>query len=175
MLHDLALDDAEVAELLPPDRRTAALRRQARGWPAVLGLAAYATAADVPLDGRRPLGTRSTTTSPRSSSTARHVDVQRSLTALSVLCAADRRRTRGLRRSGQPAPRSSRRGSPTRPTGEIEVHPLARDFLLAKLRIQPDVDDVLRAAFASRPSTKSSMTRRLLCIETFDSTTALRD
>ncbi len=46
---ELAMDEAEVAQLLPPDRRTAALRRQARGWPAVIGLAAHARLADVDL------------------------------------------------------------------------------------------------------------------------------
>ena len=45
----LALDESEVAQLLPPDRRTAELRRQARGWPAVIGLAAHARLADVDL------------------------------------------------------------------------------------------------------------------------------
>ena len=35
--HDLALDQAEVADLLPPDRMTTALARQARGWPLCLG------------------------------------------------------------------------------------------------------------------------------------------
>ena len=37
-----------LAELLPPNRRTAALRRQARGWPAVIALAAYSDRANVP-------------------------------------------------------------------------------------------------------------------------------
>ena len=64
------LDEAEVAQLLPPDRRTAGLRRQARGWPAVIGLAAHAASRRRRPDRGLALGDSSTTTSQRSSSIA---------------------------------------------------------------------------------------------------------
>lgn len=46
---DLALDPEEIAELLPPSRHTAAFVEQARGWPAVIALAAHLRSEDAPV------------------------------------------------------------------------------------------------------------------------------
>ena len=44
-------------------------------------------------------------------------------------------------------PKLSPQGSAYEAGGRVEVHPLARAFVLEKLRSQPDADDVARAAF----------------------------
>ena len=145
---DLALDDAEVAELLPPDRRTAALRRQARGWPAVLGLAAYSNASDVPLTADALSATLYDYFAEELFDSASH-DVQRALTAFSVLSPLTVDELADFIGVREPAAQVVSSGLAYETDGRIEVHPLARDFLLAKLKDRPDVDAVARAAFAS--------------------------
>ncbi len=145
---DLALDDTEVAELLPPDRRTAALRRQARGWPAVLGLIAYSTAADVPL-------TVDAVSAALYDYFAEELfdraspDLQRVLTALSVFSPVSVSELVELANVEDAAAQVVSSGLAYETEDQIEVHPLARDFLLAKLKDRPDADEVVRVAFDS--------------------------
>ena len=146
MPHDLALDEAEVADLLPPDRMTTALRRQARGWPAVLGLAAYARRTDVP-------------TTVESLSAALYeflaeelfdnatVEVRRGLTALAVLPPLSLDELVQFAEVGEIGRQLSPSGLAYESEGLIEVHPLAREFLLTKLRERVDSDLLVRRAF----------------------------
>ena len=46
--NELALDENEVAELIPSGKLSAALKRQAGGWPAVIGLAAHVDSLSLP-------------------------------------------------------------------------------------------------------------------------------
>ncbi len=147
---DLALDDDEVADLLPPDRMTTALRRQARGWPAVLGLAAYARTTDVP-------------TTVESLSAALYeflaeelfdnatVEVRRGLTALAVLPPLSLDQLVQLAEVGEIGRQLSPSGLAYESDGLIEVHPLAREFLLAKLRERVDSDLLVRSGLRVRP------------------------
>ena len=143
---ELALDDDEVAELLPPDRRTAALRRQARGWPAVIGLAAYANSADVPLTADALSDTLydflAEEMYERASST-----VQRSLTALAALPPVTPSELSEF--LGEPEAVSGvlSTGLAYEDTGRILIHPLARAFLVTKLRDRLDANEVAHAGF----------------------------
>jgi ATP/maltotriose-dependent transcriptional regulator MalT len=143
---DLALDEAEVAELLPPDRRTAALRRHARGWPAAIGLAAHARLADVDL-----------TVSSLSEQLYEYLaeelfecagdQVRAWLAALAVLPPLDPGELAGFL-GAEGAPRQVvATGLAYESSGRIEVHPLAKDFLLAKLLERSDARDVGTRAF----------------------------
>jgi ATP/maltotriose-dependent transcriptional regulator MalT len=142
----LALDEQEVAQLLPPDRRTAELRRQARGWPAVIGLAAHARLADVDL-------TAGSLSDQLYDYLAEELfecagdEVRGWLTALAVLpplSPAELSEFLGTLGSAQQVVAT---GLAYEADGRIEVHPLAREFLLAKLLEGDDARDVATKAF----------------------------
>ncbi len=143
---DLALDDREVAELLPPDQRTSSLRRKARGWPAALGLAAYATTGDEALTADALSATLYDYFAEELFDRA-ETSTQSYLTALSVLAPLTVRQFADFVGHGQAASQVVATGLAYEAGGRVEVHPLARGFLLEKLRYQPDADDVARAAF----------------------------
>ncbi len=143
---ELALDDDEVAELLPPDRKTAALRRQARGWPAVIGLAAYANSADVPLTADALSDTLydflAEEMYERASST-----VQRSLTALAALPPVTPSELSEFLDEPEAVSGVLSTGLAYEDTGRILIHPLARAFLVTKLRDRFDANEVAHMGF----------------------------
>jgi DNA-binding CsgD family transcriptional regulator len=143
---ELALDDDEVAELLPPDRKTAALRRQARGWPAVIGLAAYANSADVPLTADALSDTLYDFLAEEMYERA-PLTVQRSLTSLAALPPVTPAELSLF--LGEPEAVSGvlSTGLAYADAGRIVIHPLARAFLVTKLRDRPDANDVAHAGF----------------------------
>ena len=143
---ELALDDDEVAELLPPDRRTAALRRQARGWPAVIGLAAYANSADVPLTADALSDTLYDFLAEEMYERASPA-VQRSLTALAALPAVTPDELSVF--LGEPEAVSGvvSTGLAYEDARRILVHPLARVFLVTKLTDRSDANEVAHAGF----------------------------
>ena len=136
---DLALDEAEVAQLLPPDRRTAALRREARGWPAVIGLAAHARLANVDL-------TADSLSEQLYDYLAEELfecageQVQGWLSALAVLPPLKSDELSGFLGSAGAAQQVVATGLAYEANGRIEVHPLAKEFLLSRLRQREDFD-----------------------------------
>ena len=88
---DLALDEREVAQLLPPDRRTAVIRRQARGWPAVIALAAHAGLLDSSLTAS-PLSQTIYDYLAQELFEGASTEVRLSLTVLSILPALEKSR-----------------------------------------------------------------------------------
>ncbi len=143
---ELALDEAEVAQLLPPDRRTAALRRRARGWPAVIGLAAHARLADVDL-------TASSLSEQLYEYLAEELfecagdQVRGWLAALAVLPPLDPAELAACLGADDAPRRLVATGLAYEEGGRVEVHPLAKDFLLAKLLERTDARDVATTAF----------------------------
>ncbi len=145
-LSELALDDDEVAQILPPDHRTLGLRAQARGWPAVIALAAHAGAADVPLSTDAISYTLyeylAEELFERESS-----DVQACLTALAVLPPlAPGQLDEFLGMTGA-ADLVVSTGLAFEADGLIEVHPLSRAFLSSRLRTQSDCRGVAERGF----------------------------
>jgi ATP/maltotriose-dependent transcriptional regulator MalT len=143
---ELALDEEEVAQLLPPDRRTAALRRQARGWPAVIALAAHARLADVAL-------TVETLSEQLYNYLAEELfeslgsDFQRWLTSVAVLPPLPPAELSTFLGADGAAERVVATGLAYEADGRVEVHPLARTFLVAKLRERSDAREIGIAAF----------------------------
>ncbi len=138
---ELALDEAEVAQLLPPDRRTAALRRHAHGWPAVIGLAAHARLADVDL-------TASSLSEQLYGYLAEELfecagdQVRGWLAALAVLPPLDPMELSAFLEADAAPRQVVATGLAYEVDGRIDVHPLAKDFLLAKLMERRDARDV---------------------------------
>jgi ATP/maltotriose-dependent transcriptional regulator MalT len=143
---DLALDEAEVAELLPPDRRTAALRRQARGWPAVIALAAHSNKADVPITMDELSETLYDFLAEELYEKTTFM-LQRSLTALAVLPPVTPDELITVLGNGEAAEGLLTTGLAYEDRGRIEIHPLARAFLVTKLRDRPDASELAQAGF----------------------------
>jgi ATP/maltotriose-dependent transcriptional regulator MalT len=152
---ELALDEAEVAELLPPDRRTAELRRQARGWPAVIGLAAHARLADVDLTADA-LSEQLYDYLAEELFECAGEEVRGWLTALAVLPPLTPRELSDfLGEIAGPPQQVVATGLAYEAQGRIEVHPLAREFLLAKLQERGDAHRTAVRAFELALSSKS--------------------
>jgi DNA-binding CsgD family transcriptional regulator len=143
---DLALDDAEVAELLPPDRRTAALRKLARGWPAVIGLAADTNTADMPFTFDALSETLYDFLAEELYEKATPT-LQRSLTALAVLPPVTSDELTAVLGSPYAAEGILTTGLAYDNAGRIEIHPLARAFLATKLRDRPDARRLAHTGF----------------------------
>ncbi len=143
---ELALDEAEVAQVLPPDRRTAALRRQARGWPAVIGLAAYSRLSDVTLNPEALSATLYDYFAEELFERAPS-EVRRGLATIAALPPLGPSALAEFLSLPDAADRIVATGLAYISEGCIEVHPLARMFLLAKLKERTDALDVARDAF----------------------------
>ena len=143
---ELALDDAEVAQLLPPDRRTAALRREARGWPAVIGLAAHSRLSDVALTTEALSGQLYDYFAEELFERA-PPDVRRWLTLVAALPALAPGELSEFLGADGAAAQVAATGLAYESDGRIEVHPLARTFLIAKLKERDDAREVGVAAF----------------------------
>jgi ATP/maltotriose-dependent transcriptional regulator MalT len=142
---ELAMDEQEVAQLLPPDRRTVAIRREARGWPAVIALAAHAQLSDVEMS----VDSLSETMFDYFAEElfeAAPAEVQRGLAAASVLPPLTPNELSEFLGAGS-AVEIAATGLAYEVGGRIEVHPLARVFLLAKLRERSDSEELGRKAF----------------------------
>jgi ATP/maltotriose-dependent transcriptional regulator MalT len=140
---DLALDEREVAELLPPTAASAALREQARGWPAVIGLAAYSESSDMELSPDALSATLYDYLAEELFERAAP-SVQRTLTAIALLPPLESDElTEFLFAKAAAAPVLAT-GLAYEGDRGIEVHPLARSFLLTKVRARPDVDELVR-------------------------------
>ncbi len=140
---DLALDDEEVSALLPPGRRTAALRKQARGWPAAIGLAAYSELSEVPLSPDALTATLYDYLAEELFERA-SPSVQLSLTAIALLPPLEADDLTEFLATKAAATPVLSTGLAYETDGRIEVHPLARAFLLAKLRTRPDANQLVR-------------------------------
>jgi ATP/maltotriose-dependent transcriptional regulator MalT len=144
---ELALDEAEVAELLPPDRRTLPLRKQARGWAAVIALAAHSQLSNVPFTADSLSATLYDYFAEELFDLAAN-DVQRCLMAAALLPPLSDDELAGFAETN---PASAKQvvgtGLAYEADGRIEVHPLARAFLLAKVRESEDRVTLPRRAF----------------------------
>ncbi len=143
---DLALDEAEVTQLLPPDRRTAALRRQAHGWPAVIGLAAYSRLSDVPVNAETLSATLYDYFAAELFERAPS-EVRRGLATIAALPPLEPSELAAFLSLPDAADRIVATGLAHVSHGLIEVHPLGRAFLLAKLKERKDALDVAGTAF----------------------------
>ena len=141
---DLALDDSEVAQLLPPDRRTSALRKQAHGWPAVIGLASRLHRSHLPLSGDALTATLYDYFAEELFERSRF-EVQRGLTALAVLPELGRAELLDL--VGADPMSLLETGLATEVSGRIGIHPLAKKYLLTKLEEQSGADRLQDIAF----------------------------
>ena len=158
-LSDLALDDSEISQLLPPDRRTVGLRSQARGWPAVIALAAHAGASDLPLSADAISATLYEYFAEELFEHASR-EVQRCLTAMAVLPPLNADELRAFVNVENVADQVVATGLAYEAGGRVEVHPLARAVLLTKLRDQEDALEVMRASCDLAPRPRTSMTTR---------------
>jgi len=143
---ELALDETEVAQLLPPDRRTAELRRQARGWPAVIGLAAHARLADVDLTADA-LSEQLYDYLAEELFECAGEEVRGWLTALAVLPPLRRVDLAAFLGDEDAAHEVVGTGLAYETDGYTEVHPLARDFLRAKLKERSGARAIAERAF----------------------------
>jgi DNA-binding NarL/FixJ family response regulator len=143
---DLALDEGEVAQLLPPDRRTAALRREARGWPAVIGLAAHARLEDVDLTADS-LSEQLYDYLAEELFECAGAEVRAWLTTLAVLPPLTSAELDEFLGSDGASRQVIATGLAYEAGGLIDVHPLAKDFLLSKLMESPEARDVSVRAF----------------------------
>jgi ATP/maltotriose-dependent transcriptional regulator MalT len=142
----LALDEFEVAQILPPDRRTADLRRQSRGWPAVIALAAYAHGSEMP----ESLDSLSATLYDYFADElfgSAPVEVQHALTELAVLPTLTLKELGSVLGDVELCSRATATGLAYEVGGSIEVHPLAREFLLTRLRERNDAHETAIRAF----------------------------
>ena len=138
----LALDDEEVAELIPSSRKTAALKRQARGWPAVIALAAYADSSSIPSD-INAFSARLYDYFAEELYEHAPEDVRRFLTTLAVLPPLDVADLDEILKGADTGVRVAGTGLAYESDGRIVVHPLAQAFLRSKLRAQEDALDVV--------------------------------
>lgn len=146
---DLAFDDDEVGVLLPSSSRSGRIRDQARGWPAVIALAARTEAPDVAI-------TEATLAESLYDYFAEELfertapEVQTLLVRLALLPAlspdeVERARSRDLIGSAVATGLVHSAG------GRLEVHPLARSFLLSKAQSRPDLLDFNPTGFRAGP------------------------
>ena len=142
---DLALDDEETAELLPATRHSTALREHARGWPAVIALAARSRSADMPL-------TADTLAESLYDYFAEELfeqatpAVQRLLTRIALLPPLNPDELSAYLSEPTAVTQVLSTGLVQRREGVIEVHPLARAFLLTKVRDEGDLLEMTRAS-----------------------------
>ncbi len=141
---ELALDDDEVRQLLPPDRRTSTLRKQARGWPAVIGLASHLQLSDVLVSHEALSVTLYDYFAEELFERARP-EVQRGLTGLAVLPPLDRSEVLAL--VGVDPGDLAATGLAYEVDATVGVHPLAQAFLVAKLGESGDTAAVREQAF----------------------------
>jgi ATP/maltotriose-dependent transcriptional regulator MalT len=145
---ELALDEIEAAQLLPADRRTSSLKRQARGWPAVIALAAHARRSEVEYD-ESGLARTLYDYFAEELFDGSSPDVRRCLTAVVVLPAVTRAELAAFAGLTLDAPAQAiATGLAYEVDDRLEAHPLAREFLREKLREQPDGQRMIRAAYA---------------------------
>jgi len=147
---DLALNTAEASEVLGRSVSAFPLAEEARGWPAAVGLLAIAPARD----------SRATSALPEqlydfiaeeiyanASSAA-----QGALLRLALLPPLDNSASQRI--LGIPALRAAESTGLVQASPSIEIHPLAREFLFAKLRERRDflelVDDAISFSLANR-------------------------
>jgi len=142
---DLALDELEVAQVLPPDRRTVALRKQARGWPALIALGAHAQAAQVELTPDVLAATLYEYFAEELFDGA-PTEVRACLTTLAV-SPQGRAPSPPLRGRERLLAQVVATGLAYVDGGVVRVHPLAREFLLTKFRERPDARQVATEAF----------------------------
>jgi DNA-binding NarL/FixJ family response regulator len=145
-VEELALDEDEVSQLLPPDRHTVGLRRQARGWPAVIGLAVHSRLSDVPLSAETLSATLydyfADELFERSAP-----EVQRALASVAALPPLEASELADVLSLSAAGDRIVATGLAYQSNGCIEVHPLARMFLLAKLKERGDALSIAETAF----------------------------
>lgn len=122
---DLALDDDEVAELIPPSARTDALNRRARGWPAVIGLATHVGATDLPAEFEN-LSAQLYDYFAEELYELASADVRGFLTTLAVLPPLEVTELDGLFRGNDVAERVAATGLAYESDSRILVHPLAQ-------------------------------------------------
>ena len=141
---ELALDDDEIAHLLPPDRRNVGLRSQARGWPAVIALAAHAGALDLPLSADAISETLYDYFAEELYERAAP-NVQRCLATLAVLPPLSVADLEAFLGEVEIANQLVSTGLAHAMGGGVEVHPLARAVLVAKLGDREDGLEIKRA------------------------------
>lgn len=144
--NDLALDESEVSELLPPGQLTDAWRDQVRGWPAVIGLAAYLQMANAP-----PQDSLSKTLYDYFADEIyeRASDVvQDHLARVALLPPLDPAELSDLMGQHDADAQVLSTGLVHQTEGQLEVHPLARAFLLGKVRDRDDTLELARASVA---------------------------
>ena len=145
-LSELALDDGEIAELLPPGRRAVGLLSQARGWPAVIALAAHAGASDLPLSAHAISETLYEYVAEELFERA-SPEAQACLTAIAVLpplFPGELEEFLGMKGAADLVVST---GLAYESDGRIEVHPLSIAFLASRLRIQSDCVAVAERGF----------------------------
>jgi ATP/maltotriose-dependent transcriptional regulator MalT len=142
----LALDEGEVAQLLPPDRRTAALRREARGWPAVIALAAHARLAEVDLTADS-LSEQLYDYLAEELFESAGEEVCEWLATLAVLPPLRQAELDAFLGVDGAARQVLATGLAYGVDGRVDVHPLAREFLLSKLRERDDAHAIAMQAF----------------------------
>jgi DNA-binding CsgD family transcriptional regulator/tetratricopeptide (TPR) repeat protein len=144
---DLALDETEIAKLLSPRRLTAALSEQVRGWPAVIGLVAYSQTSDPPPNADSLSKTLydyfADELYERATST-----VQRWLRAIALLPPVDPGELSMFLKERDSATQVLSTGLARETDGRIEVHPLARAFLLTKVHARADSSELARASIS---------------------------
>jgi ATP/maltotriose-dependent transcriptional regulator MalT len=143
---DLALDNSEAAELLRDTPSGDQIMRRARGWPAVIGLAAFAGAPGAPLRHTIShtlydfLADESFSGAPR--------QTQHALFDMALMPSLKREALH--EHFGPDAEEiiasSARTGLLDVSRHGIDLHPLAREFLLAKLRGTPAAEERVREA-----------------------------
>jgi ATP/maltotriose-dependent transcriptional regulator MalT len=148
---ELALDDSEAAALLAGRGEVAALGRRARGWPALVALAAVARAEAT---GEAPVGAGSEqlydffAEEVFRHAPARAQDALLRLALLPVLAREELGRVLG--RAAVTA--ALRTGLVSEVAGRIEIHPLLREFLYEKIArradLRPAVEDGIGFALA---------------------------
>ena len=140
---DLAFDEGEATELLRGVPNHAALRVQARGWPAVIALAAQSGSAEIPLTADKLADSLYDYFAEElfegSSETTKRLLVRLSL--LPPLSPADL-----VAHLSEPSLVAHVASSGLVEIGDglIAVHPLARRFLLEKLELQDDFASVVK-------------------------------
>ena len=143
---DLALDESEAAELLRDTPASNDIIRRARGWPAVIGLAAFAGAPGAPLRETISrtlydfLADESFNSAPR-----RTQDALLDLALMPSLTREALREHFGLSTEETLAD-TARTGLVDVSRHGVDLHPLAREFLLEKLNGTPAAEDRVREA-----------------------------
>jgi LuxR family transcriptional regulator, maltose regulon positive regulatory protein len=132
----LALDDDEIAELLPAGKQSAQLKAQARGWPAALALAAYSDVDAVP--GLGSLAASLYDFLAQELFASAPPAVQQALTTLAALPPVTRSEFATFLADSDVVDTALATGLAYEEGEGIEVHPLARSFLTEKLLQRSD-------------------------------------